>query len=216
MGSFSKVSDGVAEQILSMKRPLFLLSGHSERGTQFREEKSGFMEVKNADDTLRHAGSLRYLDEINERIIKKPYSLVERDNDILARAEAAHHSITQKLINIFRSKGYSTLSNKFVDLFVHDEKKSLLFEVKSTENRNFRSQARKGIVQLYEYDYFEIQKYNKEKHLTFDKQYKILEPSKQPSDSKYIEFINSLELGIAIVKEDSLAPIGKDFGFSYI
>ncbi len=216
MGSFSSVSFDVAKQILFQKRPLYLYSGHSLRGSTIEEKPTDLSEVHNATETLRHAASLRFIDEINKRIIIKPYSLITRDNDILARAESAHHFIIQNLINIFRSKGYATLSNEFVDLFTHDEKRSFLFEVKSTENKNFRSQARKGIVQLYEYDYFEINKFKKEKNINFEDQYKILVPSREPKDKKYVQFINSLDLGVATVSDKELKPIGEDFGFSKI
>jgi preprotein translocase subunit Sss1 len=216
MGSFSSVSQEVANQILFQKKPLFLYSGHSLRGQINEEKPSDLTEVHNATETLRHAASLRFLEEINNRIITKPYSLVVRDNDILARADLAHHSVLEELISIFRKKGYSTLSNEFVDLFAHDGKRSFLIEVKSTENRNFRVQARKGIVQLYEYDYFEISKYKEEKNMSFQDQYRILVTSKEPTDKKYIKFINSLDLGVAMAGNETLKPVGKDFGFSKI
>lgn len=215
MGSFSSVSFSVAEQILFQKRPLYLLSGHSLRGL-VKDKASDLFEVHNATETLRHAASLRFIDEINKRIILKPFSLVTRDNDILARAESSHHSIMENLIGIFRSKGYSTFSNEFVDLFAHDGKRSFLFEVKSTENKNFRVQARKGIVQLFEYDHFEINKFKKEKKMTFNDQYKILVPSRDPKDDKYINFINTLKLGVATVEDNKIVPVGTDYGFSNI
>lgn len=214
MGSFSSVSFEVSKQILFQKRSLYLYSGHSLRGLGFAERPSDLFEVRNATETLRHAASLRFLEEINRRLIVRPYSLVFRDNDILARAETAHHSVVEELINIFRKKGYATLSNEFVDLFAHDGKRSFLFEVKSTENKNFRSQARKGIVQLYEYDYFEINKFKQEKNISFKDQYRILVPSREPKDKAYVQFINSLALGVATVGQNSLKPVGTDFGFT--
>lgn len=215
MGSFSSVTREVAEQILFKNRPLYLYSGHSTRGT-VEEKPSDFFEVKNATETLRHAASLRFLEAVNKRIILKPYSLVKRDNEILARAESVHYSIVQQLIDIFRAKGYSTLSNEFVDLYAHDGKRSFLLEVKSTENRNFRSQARKGIVQLFEYDYFDIRKFKEENKMEFKEEYRILVPSREPKDSRYINSINSLDLGIALVGEQKIKPIGQDLGFSEI
>lgn len=212
--SVSTVRPEVAHQILFQKKPLYLYSGHSTRGSIFKERSSGFLEVHNATETLRHAASLRFLDDIKRRVISKPYSLVTRDNDILARAEFSHYSILGQLINIFREKGYATLSNEFVDLFAHNGKRSFLFEVKSTENRNFRVQARKGIVQLYEYDYFEINKFKKENNIDFKNQYRILVPSREPTDENYIHFINSLDIGVATVGEKQLNPIGQDLGFS--
>ncbi len=217
MGSFSSVSFDVAKQILFQDRPLYLYSGHSLRGQIKNEEKlSDMAEVHSATETLRSAASLRFLEELNKRIIVKPYSHITRDNDILARAELSHHTVLQELINIFRDKGYATLSNKHVDLFAHNESKSFLFEVKSTENRNFRVQARKGIVQLFEYDYFEIDKFKKEKGITFKESYNLLVPSQEPKDTSYVKFINSLDLGVATVKDQKLIVIGQDNGFSKI
>ena len=217
MGSFSKVSFGVAEQILFQNRPLYLYSGHSKRGEIKDEDRpSDMTEAHTALETLRHAASLRFLPEISRRIISKPYSLVTRDNEILARADLAHLSVMQQLLDIFRAKGYDTWFNEYVDLFAHNDKKSFLFEVKSNENKNFRVQARKGIAQLFEYDYFEINKYKKEKNIEFQNQYKVLALSKEPKDEKYIEFINSLNLGVTTVESNVIKPIGKDLGFSGI
>lgn len=216
MGSFSSVKFDVTQQILFQKRPLYLYSNHSFRGPTIEKKQSDLFEVHNASETLRHAASLRFLEQISKRLIIKPYSLVVRDNDILARADSSHFSILQELISIFRKKGYTTLSNEFVDLFAHDGKRSFLFEVKSTENRNFRVQARKGIVQLYEYDYFEINKYKEEKDIDFQDKYRVLVPSREPTDKKYVKFINSLDLGVAVISNQGLKPVGIDTGFSKI
>ncbi|MBI3218023.1 MAG: hypothetical protein HYZ44_00775 [Bacteroidetes bacterium] len=213
MGSFSRVSRDVADRILFQKRSLYVYSGHSQRGV-VEEKPSDLFEVKNATETLRHAASLRFLEQIKKRIITKPYSLIVRDNDILARADSVHQSITQNLIDIFRAKGYATLSNEFVDLFAHDGKRSFLFEVKSTENKNFRPQARKAVMQLFEYDYFEIDKFKREQNMDFRDQYRILVPSREPNDKNYVGLINSLDLGIATVEKQQLKPIGRDLGFS--
>jgi len=217
MGSFSGVSLDVAKQILFQNRPLYLYSGHSMRGQIKNDDKpTDMVEVHNATETLRSAASLRFLEELNRRMIIKPFSHIIRHNDILARAELTHHTILEELISIFRGKGYATLSNKHVDLFAYNETRSFLFEVKSTENRNFRVQARKGIVQLFEYDYFEINKFKNEKQIQFKESYDLLVPSQEPKDSSYIKFINSLDLGVAIVKDQKLIAIGQDSGFTRI
>lgn len=217
MGSFSSVSMEVAEQILEKNRKLLLYTGHSTRGIIKNEEKpSDLVRVNNATETLRSAATLRFLESINKRLIIKPYSLTQRDNNILARAEESHFTVLQELIVLFKRKGYDTFSNKHVDLFAHNGDRSFLFEVKSTENRNFRVQARKGIIQLYEYDYFEISKFKREKNIDFEDQYKVLVPSKEPTDKKYLEFINALDLGVATVSNGALKPSGQDFGFSKI
>lgn len=70
MGSFSSVSFNVAQQVLFQNKAPHLYSGHSKRGVIKDEEKpSDLSEVHNATETLRSAASLRFLEEINKRLI---------------------------------------------------------------------------------------------------------------------------------------------------
>lgn len=216
MGSFSLVSREVAQQILYDKRPLFVYAGSEGVDNIITSKPTKLEKVKSASETLRYAGSLRIFENIKKRLVKEAPVQYMRDNELLARAEEVHSTILENLIAIFRGKGYETLSNKYVDLFAHNEERSFLFEVKSTERENFRRQARKGLIQLFEYDYFEIRKFIKENNLNFKDGYRILVPSRIPEDSKYVGFINSLKMGVAIVDDKSLKPVGKDFGFSVI
>lgn len=57
----------------------------------------------------------------------------------------------------------------------------------------------------------EISKFRRENDIDFREQYKILVPSQEPKDNRYIDFINALDLGVAIVGQNSLKPIGADF-----
>lgn len=216
MGSFSSVSFNVTAQVLSKSRPIHVYSRHSKREQIVEGRLSTLTKVNKASETLRYAASLRFLPEISKKIISKPYSIVTRDNDILARADSAHLSVMQQLLDLFKARGYDTWFNEYVDLFAHNDKKSFLFEVKSNENKNFRVQARKGIAQLFEYDYFEVDKYKKEKGIDFAEQHRVLALSKETKDKKYVEFINSLDLGVATVENGNISPIGKDLGFSVI
>ncbi len=72
------------------------------------------------------------------------------------------------------------------------------------------------MIQLFEYDYFEIRKFVKENSLKFDDKYKILVPSQEPADTGYVGFVNNLEIGVATMKGQAIKPIGKDFGFSRV
>jgi hypothetical protein len=213
MGSFSSVSKEVAEQILYDRRPLYVYK--KDTVENFLTSKPTRLEsVKSAAETLRYADTLRIFDKIKTRIVRDTPGEYMKDNELLARAEVVHSTILQNLIDIFRSKGYETRSNRFVDLFAYNEDRSFLFEVKSTENKNFRSQARKGLIQLFEYDYFEIKKYTADNKLNFKDKYKILVPSKVPGDTGYIDFINDLKTGVAVVEEKVLRAVGHDFGFT--
>jgi len=213
MGSFSSVSKKVAEQILYDRRPLYVY--RSDAVSNILTSKPTKLEpVKSAAETLRYADTLKVFDRIKTRIVKEAPRQYIRDNELLARAEIVHSTILQNLIDIFRSKGYETRSNRFVDLFTYNENRSFLFEVKSTESKNFRSQARKGLIQLFEYDYFEIRKFTADHKFNFKDKYKILVPSKVPVDTRYVGFINDLKTGVAIVDEKSLKAVGSDLGFT--
>jgi hypothetical protein len=213
MGSFSKVSQDVADKILYDKRPLYLYSSTIE--TSVTEARQTTLDkISDVSETLRYADTLKVFDSIKTRIVKNSKETYVKDNELLAKAEVAHATVLQQLITMFKSKGFETRSNRFVDLFAYNEDRSFLFEVKSTENNNFRSQARKGIVQLYEYDYFEVSRFVNEHNLHFDENYRVLVPSKVPKDNDYISFINDLNLGVAMVEGSGLKSIGKDFGFT--
>lgn len=215
MGSFSAVKLEVAEAILNENKPLY--EYRADRDIDFMAEKpTELKEVKSASETLRFADTLKVFENIRERVVKSAPGRYFRNNELLARAELVHFSILQQLIDVFRKNGYDTLFNRHVDLFAYNDKQSFLIEVKSTENRNFRTQARKGIVQLFEYDFFEVQKFLLEKKFTFQNQYKVLVPSKTPEDNQYVKFINSLDVGVGLSKESGINPVGKDFGFSKI
>lgn len=225
MGSFSSVRPEVAEQILFDKRPLnlYIESGKSERllDKVVEEVKNEGVdrqldEIKTSAEALRYADTLRIFESVKGRIIHEPTSQYTRDNTTLDRANSVHASILQQLIDIFRKRGYDTRSSTFVDLFAHNGKRAFLFEVKSTENRNFRTQARKGIAQLFEYEYFDVQKFAQDNNLVFSEKNKLIIPSQIPNDSRYVEFINSLKIGVATVGDDHLKAVGTDFGFSKI
>lgn len=215
MGSFSGVSKEVASKILFDKRPLYAYDSEYE-DILSTSKPTKLTKVNDVAETFRYAATLRAFDIIRPRLIKEDPSHFSRDNELLARADKVHSSIIQNLINILKAKGYDTLSNRFVDLFAHNEKNSLLFEVKSTENRNFRIQARKGVIQLFEYDYFEIRKYEKEKNLSFINKHKVLVPSRPPEDDKYVGFINELDVSVATVEEKRINAVGSDLGLSII
>lgn len=225
MGSFSSVRAEVANQILLDKRPLYMYAGFEDfeesklksfADVKVEDVSRKFEEVKNATEALRYTDTLKIFDTVSRRVIREPTSQYIRDNELLELANQTHQTILQQLIELFKKHGYTTRSSPKVDLFAHNDKRAFVFEVKSTENRNFRTQARKGIAQLLEYEYFEVQKFAGDNKLVFDEKHKLIVPSQIPKDSRYVEFINSLKIGIAMVGENNLKPIGTDLGFSRI
>ena len=225
MGSFSGVSQEVANKILYDRRPLYLYTEYegmrlsdvsNSREISSERIDRQLDEITNADEALRYADTLKIFDSVKTRIIKEPVSQYVRDNEILDRANFTHATILQQLIDLFRKHGYDTRSSRTVDLFAHNESNAFLFEVKSTENSNFRTQARKGIAQLFEYEYFDVKKFAEDNNYNFTNKHKLIVPSQQPQDIRYVEFINSLKIGVTLIEENRLKPVGKDFGFSNI
>lgn len=222
MGSFSSVKDVVAQKILFDKRPLYLYSGYEELSGEavakvqdMHQPSRPLYEVSTAAEALRYADTLRVFDSVRARTLREPTAQYLRDNEILERANAIHTSILEQLISLFRKGGYETLSGpRSLDLFAHNGKRAFLFEVKSTENHNFRTQARKGIAQLFEYEYFDVQKFESESRLSFGEKHKLIVPSQKPGDVRYVEFINTLKIGVAMVGSGQLNPVGQDLGFS--
>lgn len=213
MGSFSAVKFSVAEKILNDKKPLYEYRADDEPDA-FLEKPTALQEVRSAGETLRYADTLKIFDNIRERVVSDAPGTFFRNTELLARAEAAHATILQQLIDVFRKHGYNTLFNRHVDLFAFNERQSVLVEVKSTENRNFRTQARKGIVQLFEYDFFEVRKFVEEKKMNLQQNFKVLVPSSIPADDNYVKFINSLHVGVGISTPSGLNAVGRDLGFT--
>lgn len=214
MGSFSSVSDQVVQQIVNNSSNLYLIQGSE---VPEKEAKpTPFVTIKDASESLRYAETLQVFDQVNKRVINKKASIFSKDNELLGRAEDSHATTLQELINLFRSKNYETYQNRHVDLFAVNEKQSYLIEVKSIENRNFRTQARKGIVQLFEYEYFEVKKFVSDTKLQNKPNYRVLVPSQKPQDPNYISFINYLETDVGIVTNSQLETVGKSIGIDKI
>ena len=71
------------------------------------------------------------------------------------RANDAHNRLTNLLAHRIREKGGIPKSNVLVDLATKINDGKFIFEVKSTTEKNMRSQIRRGISQLYEYRYLQ-------------------------------------------------------------
>jgi len=77
-----------------------------------------------------------------------------KDQAKLERANAAHSTLVNLVANQLREIGQIPKSNKFIDLAVRIDQ-DYIFEMKSTTETNAKSQIRKGVSQLYEYQYLQ-------------------------------------------------------------
>lgn len=213
MGSISSVSENVVKQIFDNNSDLYLVG---EQKVDLETKTTPFVEIKDASESLRYAATLQPFNSVSKRVINKAKSTFTKDNELLSRAEESHANTLQELISFFRSKGYDTYQNRFVDLYAVNNKQGFLSEVKSTENRNFRSQARKAIVQLFEYEFFEIKKFVSEKGLDKINNFRILVPSQKPTDLEYVNFINYLKTDVGVLNNHKLEAVGISNGIDKI
>ena len=69
------------------------------------------------------------------------------------KANREHARILNMLAASLRLRYDDVFENTFIDLLVHTDEQSFIFEVKSNNSKNVLSQIRKAIAQLYEYRY---------------------------------------------------------------
>lgn len=210
MGSFSSVRPAVVAQIFKNVSSMFVIGSKSLSNDYV---PTPLLKLDDVKEQGRYGTSLQTLDFVKTKSFKAKGSSYTKDPVLLERADNAHQITVEKLMNLFRGLGYETYFNKHVDLFATNGDKSFLFEVKSNENKNFLPQARKGIVQLFEYEYFEIEKFHTENKIAA-KPFKNLTFSQAPTNTDYAQFMNSLDLGISYFDQNKLKAFGQDIGIS--
>ncbi len=214
MGSFSTVQNDVIREIFDYSNKLFVIGSPEDQNEIYTP--SPLLKFEKKGDIFRYGTSLGFLKDVSKKTINQKESLFVRDNTLLERADSAHQDTLEKIRTLFKEKGYDVYFNKHVDLFATNLEQSYLFEVKSYENRNFKRQARDGIAKLFEYEYFEIKKFYHDNELSKTPTFKNLAFSKKPKDANYIEFLNSLKLGVTYFKNSGLNAVGRSFGINKI
>jgi hypothetical protein len=81
--------------------------------------------------------------------------VIYKDSVALERAGIAHRSLINLAADRIRTAGGIPKYNQLIDLATHLGNNDYIFEMKSTNESNIRSQIRKGISQLYEYRYLQ-------------------------------------------------------------
>lgn len=100
-------------------------------------------------------GSLSEYEIIKERIQKAKEEVAYfRDQAKLERSNNSHIQLVNLVAQKIRDRGGTPKSNQLIDLAVRLDA-DYLFEMKSTNDTNVRSQIRKGLSQLYEYRYLQ-------------------------------------------------------------
>jgi hypothetical protein len=145
--------------ILAWPRALGFIKKSKDGRFQFINNLSAELPVFEIQDInqplLPVTGKLAEFQELEERTFKAKSELYYfKDQVKLERAANAHSKLVNIVAQRIRNSGGIPKSNQLIDLavrFDHD----YLFEMKSSNDSNIRSQIRKGISQLYEYRYLQ-------------------------------------------------------------
>jgi hypothetical protein len=143
--------------ILAWPRALGFLRQNNNERLQIQNNLSSDLPVFEIHDDnqplLPVTGNLTEYQEIERRTSRNQLEIAYfKDQAKLERASNAHISLVNLVSQRIRQNGGIPKSNQLIDLavrFNHD----YIFEMKSTNDKNVRSQVRKGMSQLYEYRY---------------------------------------------------------------
>jgi len=113
-------------------------------------------EIQDDDQPLLPvSGGLAEYQEIEQRTSRaQPEVAYFKDQAKLERATNAHIALINLVAQRIRKSGGIPKSNQLIDLAVRLDQ-DYIFEMKSTNDDNVRSQVRKGMSQLYEYRYLQ-------------------------------------------------------------
>jgi len=113
-------------------------------------------EIQDDDQPLLPVtGNLAEYQTIGQRISSANQAVAFfKDQARIERAANAHIALVNLVAQRIRERGGIPKSNQLIDLAVRLDQ-DYIFEMKSTNDQNVRSQVRKGISQLYEYRYLQ-------------------------------------------------------------
>jgi hypothetical protein len=217
MGSYSSVQDADTKAaLLTSTRGLYAYRTRDEDEDALPSKAIKLEEVKAERDLLRHTTGLSQFTDISGRVRRMDDGHRQIDISKLERAENAHTEILSVLFRKLQERGYDCFKNNHIDLLAVDKTRgrSLLIEAKSNEGDNFRAQARKGIAQLFEYNYFEMERFKTERGLMLSKEHQVLAFSQPPADADYLGFLNTLHIRTLVAREDTVTPLGDLTAFS--
>lgn len=211
MGSYSSIQDGpTKEALLAGTRGLYAYRTREEDEDALPTRLTALAEVRGEKDLLRHTTGLTQFEDVGGRVLRLDDGHRQVDLRKLQRAETAHADILSLLFRKLSERGYECFKNNHIDLLaVHaDQGRSLLIEAKSNEGDNFRAQARKGIAQLFEYNYFEMERFKADRGLKLIQEHQVLAFSQAPKDADYLGFLNTLRIRTLVAQAEAITPLG--------
>jgi hypothetical protein len=211
MGSYSSIQDGpTKEALLAGTRGLYAYRTRAEEEDALPTRLTALEEVRGEKDLLRHTTGLTQFEDVGGRVLRVDDGHRQVDLRKLQRAETAHADILSLLYRRLRERGYECFKNNHIDLLAVQASagRSLLIEAKSNEGDNFRAQARKGIAQLFEYNYFELARFKADRGLKLPQEHQVLAFSQAPRDADYLGFLNTLRIRTLVAQAETITPLG--------
>jgi hypothetical protein len=218
MGSYSTIkNEKLKNNLISELNNLFI-SNLNEIIPEDNDLGLKLEEMNKIEDSLRFATSLTIFDDIKKKFNRKTKQKIFYTKDSLAleKANKEHQDTLNKILKLFHLKGYSTYNNRHIDLFAHNNKKSFLVEVKSINKNNQIEQFRKGFVQLFEYEFFEIRKFKKDYNLSFQESNNCIITSKSFSDKNYLMFAEKYNIAFASYNNNKLCTQNRVYNFNQL
>lgn len=215
MGSYSSIQDeNTKAALLTSTKGLYAYQTRDEEEDALPSKHTEIREVTSDEDMSRNSTTLLEFDDIHERVVKADDGRRQVDVGKLRDANRSHTQILRQLRKIFGDRGYNCYQSNRIDMLAisADRSRSVLIEAKSVENANFVPQSQKGIVQLFEYNYFEVAAYKREHGIQPSTEHQLLALSRGPGSSQYAKdylgFINSLKIRAAAVQDGAIQPLG--------
>jgi len=148
--------------------------------------------------------------KIGGRLKQKP-KIIERtyyvDDIKKEQANEQHRRLVSKFSAFLKSKSIKPLRRGRVDLLGVKDDKALLFEMKSTTNKNMRKQVRNAIGQLFDYEFLELEKYRVDKEII-----KIIVLEKKPP-TIIIKWLDYSKILLYWIEDDKIASTNKNIKF---
>jgi hypothetical protein len=122
----------------------------------FRTYPTPILEFPDDEPLAPKSLSLNEYKTVQERMERADETIQVLINQaVYDRANAIHRTLVNMVADRLRSSGSIPRNNHFVDLATNKGEQSYLFEMKSVNDDNSRSQVRAGLSQLYEYRYLQ-------------------------------------------------------------
>lgn len=156
------------------------------------------------ENAKRLARNLREFnpDEIEEEAVERVKKEItyEARTEAQERANRLHKQTLDTLRRYVQRNGIIPMQSD-IDLYIEKGNNIFIFEVKSIHGGNFKSQTRKAIAQILEYEYFDVATLSQNKGKTIYKG--IVYSQKPPND--FIQFLTFNRVYIFWIEDGKLA-----------